>query len=101
MHRTDGPSVLAKGFAGGYRYPDKYERSEPKRPEPIKDQYSHPHDALQYLCGGACSLLTQRPNVDIPTPYYSFQKSEGQQALEDYVSGKADYGITAGGNSGS
>lgn len=93
--------VLSKGFVGGYRYPDKYGTIEPKRPEPIKDLYSHPHDALQYLCGGACSLLTQRPNVDIPVPYYEFQRGEQQQAAEDWVNSKREYGITAGGQHGS
>ena len=109
QHTKDGAGLqlypphcptLAKGFAGGYRYPEKYEKVEPKRPEPIKDSYSHPHDALQYLCGGANSLMHSRPSVDIPIPYYSFQKTEQQQAAEDYASGKADYGIAAGSNIG-
>jgi hypothetical protein len=44
--------TLRKGFAGGY----KFERiqvggSESKfRSMPAKNRFSHPHDALQYLC---------------------------------------------------
>ncbi len=43
--------VLRKGFCGGY----KYERvqvagDERFRDKPCKNRYSHPHDALQYLC---------------------------------------------------
>lgn len=43
--------VLRKGFCGGY----KYERvqvagDERYRDKPCKNRYSHPHDALQYLC---------------------------------------------------
>lgn len=43
--------VLRKGFCGGY----KYERvqvagDERYRDKPNKNRYSHPHDALQYLC---------------------------------------------------
>lgn len=43
--------TLRKGFCGGY----KYERiqvsgDERYRDKPCKNRYSHPHDALQYLC---------------------------------------------------
>ena len=44
-------TMLRKGFVGGYHYrrvraganPDTYYES------PVKNTYSHPHDALQYL----------------------------------------------------
>lgn len=41
---------LVEGFMGGYRY--KYIDAPRQRfsREPIKDMYSHYHDALQYLC---------------------------------------------------
>lgn len=50
-------AVLRKGFIGGYHYPrlrvvsleDTYAQL------PAKNSYSHPHDALQYLCQGARS----------------------------------------------
>ena len=46
--------TLRKGFQGGYKYKriqvggsdDRF------RDVPDKDKYSHPHDALQYLCLG-------------------------------------------------
>lgn len=30
---------LAKGFAGAYRYPERYQQLEPGKPKPIKDEY--------------------------------------------------------------
>lgn len=70
---------LSKGLAGAYRYPDKYLTLEPGKPRPIKDEYSHVADALQYLCGGAVALLkkTGTLNKSIPIPSYSFTGTEG------------------------
>ena len=43
--------VLRKGFNGGYRYERvKVGGEERFRDRPVKDKYSHPHDALQYGC---------------------------------------------------
>lgn len=83
LRRTkDGPAfrvypphcpVLVKGFTGGYRYPERYTEVEPDgSPRPVKNRYSHPHDALQYLCGGARSKVSERSYIIIPTPEYAF-----------------------------
>lgn len=42
--------MLRKGFLGGYRYERLKVAGERYRDRPVKDKYSHPHDALQYLC---------------------------------------------------
>ena len=44
--------VLRKGFNGGYRYKKLQVKGTDDRyaPKPEKDMFSHPHDALQYLC---------------------------------------------------
>lgn len=85
MQTKDGPGlllspkdcpILSKGFSGGYKYPERYAQVEPRRAEPIKDRYSHPHDALQYLCGGALSLTTKKPLVEIPVPEYAFTRED-------------------------
>jgi hypothetical protein len=47
-----GCPILIRGFTGGYRYSDKIIDREPNKIRPIKDEHSHPHDALQYLCSG-------------------------------------------------
>jgi hypothetical protein len=46
-----GCRYLIKGFRGGYRY-ERLKTSGPSRykDRPVKDKFSHPHDALQYLC---------------------------------------------------
>jgi hypothetical protein len=44
-------TTLRKGFNGRYRYERmKISGSARYRDRPVKDQFSHPHDALQYLC---------------------------------------------------
>lgn len=68
--------ILSRGFAGGYCYPDKYESIQPDNYSPLKNVYSHPHDALQYLCGGALTLKgIGKPTREIPTPKYAFAKT--------------------------
>jgi hypothetical protein len=42
--------TLRKGFLGGYRYERLKVAGERYRDRPVKDRFSHPHDALQYLC---------------------------------------------------
>lgn len=42
--------TLRKGFIGGYRYERLKVAGERYRDRPVKDKFSHPHDALQYLC---------------------------------------------------
>lgn len=83
-----GPNApkLSKGLAGAYRYPDKYLTIEPGKPKPIKDEYSHVADALQYLCGGAVALLNKTgTGRRIPAPTYSFTHT----TTEGEHSGKA------------
>lgn len=41
--------ILVEGFDGGYRYPESAATIEPTKIKPIKDKYSQPHDALQYI----------------------------------------------------
>ena len=46
-------NVLRKGFNGGYKYKTVTYSGETKLAlEPDKNQYSHPHDALQYMMMG-------------------------------------------------
>jgi hypothetical protein len=69
-----GCPILSAGFKGGYRYADSIADTEPDKVRPLKDVHSHPHDALQYLCGGLASHRTNAGYADIPTPSYGFQK---------------------------
>lgn len=69
--------VLFKGFEGGYRFSDKNVELEPNRLRPVKDSFSHPHDALQYVCAGVKGLV-QATARQIPKPQY-FNYVKGQQ----------------------
>lgn len=74
-----GCPTLVAGFRGGFRYADGVSEKEPDKPQAVKDSHSHPHDALQYLCGGLASYRSQNYSHNIPTPSYSFQKTETPQ----------------------
>ena len=63
--------ILVRGFDGGYRYNDKMVDIEPKKIRPIKDEHSHPHDALQYICCRV-KMLERRVIDSVRTPGYSF-----------------------------
>ncbi len=68
--------VIVAGFKGGYRYSDKIRDSEPTKPEAIKDQHSHPHDGLQYMCSGLKNYRSENYGVETPLPKYGFQKQD-------------------------
>jgi hypothetical protein len=75
--------LLSRGFAGGYCYPEKYEQKQPDNYSPIKNNYSHPHDALQYLCGGALALKGMSKQIkEIPAPRYAFSEAPGSMTEE-------------------
>ncbi len=71
--------LLTEGFAGGYRYNEKESERESAKVRPLKDHYSHPQDALQYLCHGAASKQKQY-NLTISAPQYGFQKRTAPEA---------------------
>lgn len=89
LHVPDA-TTLARGFSGGYQYPEKYAQVEPGKPSPIKNKYSHPHDALQYLCGGALGLIERKAPVEIPVPRYTLTHEETKPQTED---SRRSYGI--------
>lgn len=65
-----GCPTLLKGFEGGYRFSEKAADIEPLRLRPVKDAFSHPHDALQYLCHGI-NEATAHLKRSIPRPRYA------------------------------
>jgi len=66
--------TLVEGFTGGYRYPDAASDIEPTKIRPVKDHYSHPHDALQYLAFGAHKNVN-KVSVQMQSPSYNFGSS--------------------------
>lgn len=86
LYEPDCP-ILAAGFKGGYRYPDDITDAEPREARPVKDIHSHPHDGLQYLCGGLNEFRRSHYNYEIKAPTYGFQKSDSSimpRARRDY-----------------
>lgn len=71
--------ILRKGFMGGYQYRRLQTSQEKYTAVPDKNQYSHPHDALQYVCtrlfGGG---LTSNPGIIYGNeqPFSDFSRSE-------------------------
>lgn len=63
-------SVVLRGFRGGYKWKVNKQGDMTADREPVKNGYSHPHDALQYL---ACvidstmvgRLMRRRPKVEV------------------------------------
>lgn len=74
--------VLIEGFGGGYRYPEKALEIEPTDIRPIKNKYSHPHDALQYVAAGATQLRRSYVSPTITGPQYGFQQTTMQQQAD-------------------
>lgn len=53
--------TIRKGFQGGYHYPKLQVSGDAMYKEaPKKDDYSHPHDALQYIAMGALAGLINK-----------------------------------------
>lgn len=65
---------LRKGFNGGYRY-KKIGRSGSARytPDPEKNEYSHPHEALQYAIAGTGELNTMKKRSQADYKTYTYE----------------------------
>lgn len=61
--------MLTRGFNGGYRYPEKAIEIEPAKIRPIKNEYSHVHDALQMI---TCRITHMKHSIGrrVPLPDY-------------------------------
>lgn len=71
--------MLIQGFDGGYHY--MYNNSGQLRDKPEKNDYSHPHDGLQYICTQILNLnLSDTPAPPITQPTYGFSKGHALKA---------------------
>lgn len=70
-----GCPTLVAGFEGQYRYPDKAMEVEPSKLRPIKDDSSHPHDALQYVASKLALLTGKQKRQPVPSMNYSFGRA--------------------------
>jgi hypothetical protein len=66
-------STIIRGFQGGYRWKTNKEGDLVQDTEPVKNKYSHPHDALQYLAlvidGGALGTRQTKRREIKPAAY--------------------------------
>ena len=63
--------MLIEGFDGGYHY--GYAKDGSLHDEPEKNEYSHPHDALQMICSRIMQVdLSSREPIQIATAKYNF-----------------------------
>lgn len=70
-----GAPTLAQGFTGGYKYAEQVYEIEPLKARPLKNNYSHPHDALQYAADFARGKQKKATKTaDAGRPSYGFQK---------------------------
>lgn len=76
----EGCEYIIEGFEGGYCYPEIGQTGMYK-PEPEKNKYSHPHDALQYPC---TRLFGAR--------YETYDDAEIMSQTMDKDSGRSKYG---------
>lgn len=65
--------VLARALAGGYRY--AISSKGDRAPKPDKNDFSHPADALQYLCMGFRQYTASARRRQIQVPRQSANNS--------------------------
>ncbi len=74
-----GCPSLVQGFTGGYKYSENVYEVEPLKARPVKNNFSHSHDALQYLASYAKGIQKRagqhQNNDNLKGPSYGFQKS--------------------------
>lgn len=65
--------MLIKGFNGGYHFKEGQDEIESEKLKPLKNEFSHIHDALQMITSKIMKM-SLRSRVSIPTPSYIFSK---------------------------
>lgn len=76
VHIDECP-VLSQGFDGGYRYPENIQSKD--KPRPVKDEFSAPHDALQYALSGIERKFSKKSIESIPGVKYNFQSGQSKE----------------------
>jgi hypothetical protein len=69
-----GCPVTTAGFEGGYHY--SFAKDGQLKDDPEKNEFSHPHDAVQMIASKIEKLDLSGPvNFNIPSPHYSFGRT--------------------------
>lgn len=70
----EGCPITLEGFNGGYQYPKSALEIQSDSLRPLKNKFSHPHDALQYVCAGAAGVQKHYAHTNEKPPQYGFQR---------------------------
>ena len=81
--------ILRKGFMGGYHFRRLQTSAERYTETPDKNSYSHPHDALQYVCtrlfgGGLTSTRLPPGSEAAAREFDDFQNAPGRSDVTGY-----------------
>jgi hypothetical protein len=71
---TQDCPVLVRGFEGGYQFAEGQDKLETReKVRPLKNEYSHPHDALQYVAAEIIKL-NHKSTKTLPKLKYGFAR---------------------------
>lgn len=73
--------VITRGFDGGYRYPEGALGKQTKNVKPLKDEHSHPHDALQYVASAITGFEKKHSHLTIPRVNYHWGQNPEKNTL--------------------
>jgi hypothetical protein len=85
LARIDGvlidPSCtrLINGFLGGYCFPENKSIQGEYLPNVLKNRYSHPHDALQYVFVKLFKPVEKRPDARSRLPDWVYEEEENRR----------------------
>lgn len=65
--------MLVKGFNGGYCFREGQDEIEPSKLAPLKNEYSHVHDAVQMITS-RITKMTSRIQTNVPVPRYNWSR---------------------------
>ena len=98
LARNDGIIIdprctrLINGFIGGYVYPEKIGVANEFLQQPMKNSFSHIHDALQYMCAKLFSTRTRKEQELENRQIYTLEKlRQDLRKTEDEAYDDIDY----------
>lgn len=69
--------TLVRGFKGGYMYPEHSADMEAGELKPVKNEFSHVHDAFQMIASSIHTVRRRGATVRVPTPGFATTRIRG------------------------
>lgn len=76
--------MLRKGFLGAYQHRRMQTSAERYTDKPDKNEYSHPHDALQYICTRVFGIGLRTPKIRRQEDDLVWTSERGRSAVTGY-----------------